>query len=1001
MDHIRFLRYRKPDPGATPPGVPESDLSDLKALVPGEIYIAQANKDKTWAVRFSPKEYLHYTTQFNSLEALAHAFDIITEAEYDAQVAENARQLQALAQEKQAIIAEVCATSQQALTSGEAPNPGSHLPALPSQNTAGKLRNKAFELKKRIQTLKESVEKKHRHIEAQVKAKLAAMMPALDEMNAIVKNLEEVIYQVILYLGRVEEITVLRTGKKAPIETPISIRQTKAYMDEECALDISAGIDAETIKSFDKWLLADPANLDQILPEKKGVVVLEVRRTDKKYHDDSEQMDAATAIAKAVHAAELNRENHKTYWLIRNGENLHRIWTDIVVGDHLIPRDCELDQHFYDSISRQEILPGSEKYYKAMEKANDHARHYMRLALVLQGLIDRTHLFKPHPEGIKRVNLMDPSTWGTLVVAVRDGENKLHDGRPLFDEWLKKINKNAHAGLRIAGAFYRSFHEKVDPRISIRHGAPGKGIFTLIENRGENSETYPFKILFPRGEIWRRGWGGVEKVESTRMASYLISRDDPFICIDHASLEDMNHYLGDRKSRPQYEKMVPLLQVAIALKTEEKDKEAPFIDLLLRKINEAHPNDPCDQLKLERLIYWWKAKVKEHRALTSKDAKAYQMILGEYARQSEDPADRLASVELAKATIARIPDAVAAWYQGRGQFLAAREVPGFPAFATLETWKLKKRVPVKLATEEWVLPQKNAYLRWEEILTTPNWRDRKPTPNPNNHLPPLYDEKLTALALSAETEGQLLALYQNGEKITLVRYFEQSRHAGGDEKEFRRAWKKKSPVENLPLPEIRERLITWKFTKEGPQFRSHKTYGSATYVDHDANGYQLQKGWQRLSDESPAETSENARIIYLNGPLLAQIDAILLEAGAHNHRADAYGDWIRRATTDAEAFLEAIWTKEEKQKYLAENGDPDFFDDHLKTVPTPNIDVDLNRTLLHQIETLGIEAVCNQPFASLRDKDKEKHLNDKQKAHLQALATGGWKTPPFKEDEEI
>ena len=41
-----------------------------------------------------------------------------------------------------------------------------------------------------------------------------------------------------------------------------------------------AGIDARSIEQFDEWLLADPAHLDQVLPEAKGVVVLVPRWTE-------------------------------------------------------------------------------------------------------------------------------------------------------------------------------------------------------------------------------------------------------------------------------------------------------------------------------------------------------------------------------------------------------------------------------------------------------------------------------------------------------------------------------------------------------------------------------------------------------------------------------------------------------------------------------------------------------------------------------------------------
>ena len=141
-------------------------------------------------------------------------------------------------------------------------------------------------------------------------------------------------------------------------------------------------------------------NLAQVLPESKGVVVLAVRGSAKDYKG----VDPFTG-------AILNRENAKTYWLCRNGENLYRIWADIQVGGLLYPQSNA-------AVSR--FKPGSREYYQSLKRAGKGQKDFLRNGLVLQGLIDRTRIFHPFKDGV-RPQLSDPSTWVGLKVPFRRG----------------------------------------------------------------------------------------------------------------------------------------------------------------------------------------------------------------------------------------------------------------------------------------------------------------------------------------------------------------------------------------------------------------------------------------------------------------------------------------------------------------------------------------------------------------------------------------------------
>src|SRR5665648_239944 len=214
---------------------------------------------------------------------------------------------------------------------------------------------------------------------------MRAMAKMLEPLMAQVQLLNEGIWTINLYLGRDEEIHTLTEGPPAPAGTPIHVRQQVLAMDEETAINAEdGGMDVRSIEQFDQWVTADPAHLHQVLPETRGVVAIMPRRKDRDYGD-------AWANVK------LNEANKQTWWLIRNGANLYRMLTDFQVGARLVPGRNEFTSIFVDRWTKEPLQPGTDAWMKAEKAAGQRERHFMRIALILQGLVDRTAVFHPLP----------------------------------------------------------------------------------------------------------------------------------------------------------------------------------------------------------------------------------------------------------------------------------------------------------------------------------------------------------------------------------------------------------------------------------------------------------------------------------------------------------------------------------------------------------------------------------------------------------------------------
>lgn len=158
-------------------------------------------------------------------------------------------------------------------------------------------------------------------------------------MEGFIAKLNKLIWSIELYLGIKEELIGLQQGISAPADEPICFRQRRLYMDEEVGdpMADNQGLDFKKIDTFDNWLLQrndyhKKFNYEFIIPEQKSVVILKVRRNDKQYTDNP-----------WVNGM-MNQPNHLTYVLIRNGENLYRIYADIVIGENFFPDQDELTE---------------------------------------------------------------------------------------------------------------------------------------------------------------------------------------------------------------------------------------------------------------------------------------------------------------------------------------------------------------------------------------------------------------------------------------------------------------------------------------------------------------------------------------------------------------------------------------------------------------------------------------------------------------------------------
>jgi hypothetical protein len=612
--------------------------------------------------------------------------------------------------------------------STDAPEPGSDLVALAPDTSPAVVKRQLAATRATAVRKREQLEAARDELRRAVDGQLGPARRALEGLTAQVKRLEEGIYSVNLYLGRDEEIITLRTGRPAPDGTAITIRQLVLAMDEEIAVagDVAArgGIDARSIEKFDEWLLADPQNLAQVLPEVKGVVVLRPRRARADYRDPwvQQAMDEANATS---------------YWLIRNGDQLFRMTTDLNVGKRLVPVTSEFTDLFtekrYNFATQQDesvhLQPGSSSWLRAQNTADARRRHYMRVALVLQGLLDRTTVLAPLPA--PGVSVLEPTSYAAgWINLVTDDENAIGTGMPAFSAWLTERNKNLRPGMRIVGAFngssFRDLRPErrydMHPRIHPQSASwPQTGeLYQLKATRADAGFTFSY-------DRTDNVWDGADYRPAKTKASCAVYPDDTFILpFDLVTADELRYYLTARTQRHAYLEMVPLMKAAITAKEAEQEAEAPFRLMLAGEISRAHGVAVDEaETKIQTLVDWWKLTNRWHRPLVSDDqadlAKAVRMIVAEFGahRAAADQAtsDAGRETQMCEQLRAQFSAAVAVFRKRDGAYVVFERADDRPVHVHRHTVSSTGR---SRRTDEWVLPG-FGHARWRTLWSHDVW----------------------------------------------------------------------------------------------------------------------------------------------------------------------------------------------------------------------------------------------------------------------------------------
>lgn len=473
-----------------------------------------------------------------------------------------------------------------------------------------------------------------------MKAKMGAELEKLQEQVAIAMKS---IWMVELYIGSKQQLVELRRGAAAPITERITVMQRVLCMDEELLMwawfnrpeflgNDKKGFDYKNIEDFDRWLLESDKNVDQIIPAKKGIIALRVRR-DKKERPCQSIADAFANIGE-------ESADQQTYILVRNGENLYRIWADTTLWPRFFPTKAEFD---INTDAKDEYgFPEHSSY--DLEELQESKEGYLRGLIVLQGLLDHTMVFHPLPS---RIVVFDDAHVEKYMRLIRDDEPALAADNSMmgWDQYKKWLRSQVRVGARVlySGPRYSRKDDDISERTGVRSvlNWPSEDIPYTITEHIDSEKSWrggDWKFVYHPGDtIYHRWEPDTERKRGVGFRAY----SDEVTPLDAISLRYLKHLLLDRSQREHYARALPLLHTWWKLAKAEAAHEEPFIRLVLSQAGVQH-DDPArreEVARCRRLVRWWKLRTKETRTLDTDQSKALRMIVKAFKAGEDYDAD--------------------------------------------------------------------------------------------------------------------------------------------------------------------------------------------------------------------------------------------------------------------------------------------------------------------------------------------------------------------------
>lgn len=481
--------------------------------------------------------------------------------------------------------------------------------------------------KEQLPELFKAIKENNEELARWMSAEMMPLQAQAEGLKGLLGGVQDRIFNVELYAGLTEQVEQVRDGEPAGLTDRLHVMQRRCYMDEECIASYEAGgITCENIGQFDEWI-SKPEHMERILPFPRCLVAFRVRRKMKERLAD---LNVFVKIA-------LEEADKTTYLYIRNGERLYRMNTALEFGHKIFPdikefeprklraymfitpkvdrfiteaeyqvmvaeneaakkqaavwkaqhpeKDhwkCPHRERHYE-LDRYHPFDPSSVYYDEMVKVlEDKQKQYNRIALIIQGLFDRSPVLHPHPP----VHIWTPEGFEAGVKLVYDIDRALNQAeKPDFEAYRAKCNETLKLGCVTVGQDiawqeheaekenkrrendWRNKDLKADLKRYKPYGNPGPGRAARVGRFMSRAKRCGYSWMRKR-VAWNR-W------DDTPIRTTFTAEASQVLNADAYSPGDFKQFFADPRTRADYLVWAPVLLAAEEYKAGNLKPEEP------------------------------------------------------------------------------------------------------------------------------------------------------------------------------------------------------------------------------------------------------------------------------------------------------------------------------------------------------------------------------------------------------------------------------------------
>lgn len=389
-----------------------------------------------------------------------------------------------------------------------------------------------------------------------------------------------------LYVGKDVDVETITTGADASADVPLSIKQSKIFMDEEFSVwaDVDSKFDFSSEKHFFDALKISNGLVEQIFPTERSIICMQIRRDSIHYTDN------------VVHNAMLNQRNKEVFLLVRNGGNIHKVWSPVeshLRSHRLFPTKAEIDSIFEARGKYNPDTGESEtlnvnfmdtRYADRLDIHESVALHYKRFLILLAGLDHRLNLFGTFYTEPKSLSFVTEYFQNRYLNMISDDDvNALQvdgDRAMSFADWITSKNDFLRSGSRVI-CYWRKVMTNKSAPAAVRQDQRGndytaydaKDEFSVVIAARRGSEIF---VTCPVSGFSYSTHGDREFEASVNLSIYqsYSHRGFGFLVLDAVKPDELDYYIHSRVERVNHTKYIRLFKRAIKFLRDEEQRQS-------------------------------------------------------------------------------------------------------------------------------------------------------------------------------------------------------------------------------------------------------------------------------------------------------------------------------------------------------------------------------------------------------------------------------------------